>query len=195
DLQVLEKETKPPQPYTEGTLITAMKTAGKTVDSEEAQSILKEVEGIGTEATRANIIETLKQKEYIKVEKNKLVVTNKGILLCQAVEKEPLLTSAEMTAKWESYLLKIGERKGTQTTFLANIQKFVSHLLEVVPGQIQSTDFGSTLQEVKAASEKQEAARHLGICPKCQEQEVLLYQKVAACTSEACDFKRSEGFI
>ncbi|OOL77202.1 DNA topoisomerase III, partial [Enterococcus faecium] len=145
DLQVLEKETKPPQPYTEGTLITAMKTAGKTVDSEEAQSILKEVEGIGTEATRANIIETLKQKEYIKVEKNKLVVTNKGILLCQAVEKEPLLTSAEMTAKWESYLLKIGERKGTQTTFLANIQKFVSHLLEVVPGQIQSTDFGSTL--------------------------------------------------
>ncbi|EPI05711.1 DNA topoisomerase, partial [Enterococcus faecalis 13-SD-W-01] len=58
DLQVLEKETKPPQPYTEGTLITAMKTAGKTVDSEEAQSILKEVEGIGTEATRANIIET-----------------------------------------------------------------------------------------------------------------------------------------
>ncbi|WP_165038288.1 type IA DNA topoisomerase [Enterococcus sp. ZJ1622] len=189
DLQVLEKETKPPKPYTEGTLITAMKTAGKTVDSEEAQSILKEVEGIGTEATRANIIETLKQKEYIKVEKNKLVVTNKGILLCQAVEKEPLLTSAEMTAKWESYLLKIGERKGTQTTFLANIQKFVSHLLEVVPGQIQSTDFGSTLQKVKAASEKQEAARHLGICPKCQEQEVLLYQKVAACTSEVCDFK------
>ncbi|MEJ4273860.1 type IA DNA topoisomerase, partial [Enterococcus faecium] len=104
-------------------------------------------------------------------------------------EEEPLLTSAEMTAKWESYLLKIGERKGTQTTFLANIQKFVSHLLEVVPGQIQSTDFGSTLQEVKAASEKQEAARHLGICPKCQEQEVLLYQKVAACTSEVCDFK------
>lgn len=153
------------------------------------ESILKEVEGIGTEATRANIIEILKQKEYIKVEKNKLVVTNKGILLCQAVEKEPLLTSAEMTAKWESYLLKIGERKGTQTTFLANIQKFVSHLLEVVPGQIQSTDFGSTLQEVKAASEKQEAARHLGICPKCQEQEVILYQKVAACTSEVCDFK------
>ncbi len=135
DLQVLEKETKPPQPYTEGTLITAMKTAGKTVDSEEAQSILKEVEGIGTEATRANIIETLKQKEYIKVEKNKLVVTNKGILLCQAVEKEPLLTSAEMTAKWESYLLKIGERKGTQTTFLANIQKFVSHLLKSYQGK------------------------------------------------------------
>lgn len=189
DLQVLEKETKPPQPYTEGTLITAMKTAGKTVDSEEAQSILKEVEGIGTEATRANIIETLKQKKYIKVEKNKLVVTNKGLLLCQAVEKEPLLTSAEMTAKWESYLLKIGERKGTQEIFLGNIQKFVSHLLEVVPEQIQKTDFGPALQEVKQAKEKQDAESHLGMCPKCQEKEVILYAKVAACLSEACDFK------
>lgn len=189
DLQVLEKETKPPKPYTEGTLITAMKTAGKTVDSEEAQSILKEVEGIGTEATRANIIETLKQKEYIKVEKNKLVVTNKGILLCQAVEKEPLLTSAEMTAKWESYLLKIGERKGTQEIFLGNIQKFVSHLLEVVPEQIQKTDFGPALQEVKQAKEKQDAESHLGTCPKCQEKEVILYAKVAACSSETCDFK------
>ncbi|WP_274599344.1 DNA topoisomerase [Enterococcus faecium] len=91
DLQVLEKETKPPQPYTEGTLITAMKTAGKTVDSEEAQSILKEVEGIGTEATRANIIETLKQKEYIKVEKNKLVVTNKGFCFAKLWKKSRCL--------------------------------------------------------------------------------------------------------
>lgn len=91
DLQVLEKETKPPQPYTEGTLITAMKTAGKTVDSEEAQSILKEVEGIGTEATRANIIETLKQKEYIKVEKNKLVVTNKGFCFAKPWKKSRCL--------------------------------------------------------------------------------------------------------
>ncbi|MFS0969899.1 DNA topoisomerase III [Enterococcus thailandicus] len=189
DLQCVEKETKPPKPYTEGTLITAMKTAGKTVDDEEAQSILKEVEGIGTEATRANIIETLKQKEYIKIEKNKLVVTNKGILLCQAVEKEPLLTSAEMTAKWESYLLKIGDRKGTQDTIIENIKKFVTHLLDVVPGQIQETDFGSTLEEVKQANEKEQAKRHLGTCPKCKSQEILLYNKVAACSSEDCDFK------
>ncbi len=69
DLAAVEKETKPPIPYTEGTLLTAMKTAGKTVDDEKAQEILKEVEGIGTEATRADIIETLKRKEYIVVKK------------------------------------------------------------------------------------------------------------------------------
>lgn len=54
-----------------------MKTANKTVDDEEAIKILQEVEGIGTEATRASIIEALKQKEYIQVIKNKLVVTEK----------------------------------------------------------------------------------------------------------------------
>ncbi|MGH2311336.1 DNA topoisomerase, partial [Enterococcus faecalis] len=78
----------------------------------EAIKILQEVEWIGTEATRASIIEALKQKEYIQVIKNKLVVTEKGKLLCEAVESQHLLTSAEMTAKWEKYLKKTGKREG-----------------------------------------------------------------------------------
>ena len=56
DLQTPQKETTPPVPFTEGTLITAMKTAGKTLDDEEAQAILKDVQGIGTSATRANVL-------------------------------------------------------------------------------------------------------------------------------------------
>ncbi|MEQ7071923.1 DNA topoisomerase, partial [Enterococcus avium] len=80
DVKSAEKETQPPKAFTEGTLLTAMKTANKTVDDEEAIKILQEVEGIGTEATRASIIEALKQKEYIQVIKNKLVVTEKGKL-------------------------------------------------------------------------------------------------------------------
>ena len=67
------------------------------------------------------IIEALKQKEYIQVIKNKLVVTEKGKLLCQAVESQHLLTSAEMTAKWETYLKKIGKREGNQENFINNI--------------------------------------------------------------------------
>ncbi|MCL8496752.1 DNA topoisomerase, partial [Apilactobacillus sp. F1] len=92
DIQLKEKETKPPKPFTEGTLLTAMKTANKTVDNEEAIKILKEVEGIGTEATRASIIETLKQKKYIVSQKNRLTVTEKGKLLCKSVEAQPLLS-------------------------------------------------------------------------------------------------------
>lgn len=114
NVKSVEKETQPPKAFTEGTLLTAMKTANKTVDDEEAIKILQEVEGIGTEATRASIIETLKQKEYIKVVKNKLLVTEKGKLLCQAVKSQHLLTSAEMTAKWEAYLKKIGKEKATK---------------------------------------------------------------------------------
>lgn len=69
DLQVISKDTKPPKAFTEGTLIQAMKTAGKELENEEAQSILKDVEGIGTEATRADVIEKLKSQDYINVVK------------------------------------------------------------------------------------------------------------------------------
>ncbi len=189
DLRSLEKETQPPKPYNEGTLITAMKTAGKTVDSEEAQSILKEVEGIGTEATRANIIETLKQKEYIEVNKNDIQVTAKGITLCKAVAGESLLTSAEMTARWESYLKKIGERQGTPEVFLENIKKFILHLLEVVPEQVKTVDLSeeqSGLMQIEAMEKKND---QVGRCPKCKKGIVMLYPKIATCTNKECDFK------
>lgn len=142
----------------------------KTVYDEEAIKILQEIEGIGTEATRANIIETLKQKEYIKVEKNKLIVTEKGKLLCQAVESQHLLTSAEMTAKWETYLKKIGKKEGNQETFIVNIKKFIVHLIEHVPGDVQKLNFHTYQAEVKKEAEKQT----IGKCPKCGVEKVFL---------------------
>ncbi|WP_410985474.1 DNA topoisomerase III [Bacillus cereus] len=163
DIHLVQKETQPPKLFTEGTLITAMKTAGKTVDDEEAQKLLKEIEGIGTEATRADILETLKNKEYIGSQKNNLVVTEKGKVLCRAVEGEKLLTSAEMTAKWETYLKKIGRREGNIETFLANIQKFVVHLIEKVPGYIAALD----IKEYEVQKQKEEEKSIVGECPKC----------------------------
>ncbi|WP_445513439.1 DNA topoisomerase [Staphylococcus pseudintermedius] len=154
DVKSAEKETQPPKAFTEGTLLTAMKTANKTVDDEEAIKILQEVEGIGTEATRASIIEALKQKEYIQVIKNKLVVTEKGKLLCQAVESQHLLTSAEMTAKWETYLKKIGKREGNQENFINNIKKFIVHLLENVPTDIEKLSFADYQEQKEKEAEK-----------------------------------------
>lgn len=168
---IAEKETTPPKPYTEGTLITAMKTAGKTVDDENKQEILKEVEGIGTEATRASIIEALKNKKYIELHKNKLLMTAKGNVLCQAVSGEKLFTSAEMTAKWEEQLKRIGQRDGTQERFLTNIKKFLVHLIEEVPSFISDLDL-TTYQEARL--EEQNAAS-IGSCPKCNG--VLLERK------------------
>ncbi|HAP3021341.1 TPA: DNA topoisomerase 3 [Enterococcus faecalis] len=163
-VDIVEKETTPPKPYTEGTLITAMKTAGKTVDDENEQEILKEVEGIGTEATRASIIEALKNKKYIELQKNNLLMTAKGNVLCQAVSGEKLFTSAEMTAKWEEQLKRIGQREGTQEHFLTNIKKFLVHLIEEVPSFISELDLTS-YQEARSEETK---AMSVGSCPKCE---------------------------
>lgn len=167
NIRLVEKETQPPKPFTEGTLITAMKTAGKTVDDEKAQEMLKEIEGIGTEATRASIIETIKNRDYIEAQKNNLFVTEKGKVLCLAIESEPLLASAEMTAKWETYLKKIGRKEGDAEIFLANIQKFINHLIEAVPSQIESVDFSAF--EVKEEFKSKYASKRtaVGKCPKC----------------------------
>ncbi|PFX43669.1 DNA topoisomerase III [Bacillus toyonensis] len=163
DIHLVQKETQPPKFFTEGTLITAMKTAGKTVDDEKAQELLKEIEGIGTEATRASIIETIKDRKYIDTQKNNLVVTEKGKVLCRAVEGEKLLTSAEMTARWETYLKKIGRKEGNMETFLTNIQKFIVHLIEKVPDYIEGLD----IKEYEVQKQKEEEKSIVGKCPKC----------------------------
>ena len=190
NVKSIEKETQPPKAFTEGTLLTAMKTANKTVDDEEAIKILQEVEGIGTEATRASIIETLKQKEYIKVVKNKLIVTEKGKLLCQAVKSQHLLTSAEMTAKWETYLKKIGKREGNQENFLNNIKKFIVHLLEAVPSDIEKISF-SDYQEQK---EKEAEKNIVGKCPKCGNNIVLKKSFYGCSNYPNCTFTLANNF-
>lgn len=78
--------------------INMMKTCGKMLENEEDTEILKEVEGLGTEATRSGIIETIKKNGYITVTKNIVNVTKKGEILCEAIEGN-LLASPLMTAK------------------------------------------------------------------------------------------------
>ncbi|WP_186672923.1 DNA topoisomerase III [Sporosarcina sp. BP05] len=189
-ISLAEKETQPPKPYTEGTLITAMKTAGKTVDDEQAQELLKEIEGIGTEATRANVIETLKNRKYMITDKNNLVVTEKGKILCKAVEGEPLLTSAEMTAKWETYLKKIGRKEGSAEKFLENIQKFILHLIEKAPVHIAGLDT-SSYEKQKVKEEEKDI---VGKCPKC-EGNITAKKSFYGCTNYPnCKFTLSDNF-
>ena len=116
NIDIKEGKTQPPKPYTEGQLISMMKTCGKLVDDKDETEILKEVEGLGTEATRSGIIETIKRHGYIDVTKNIVSITDKGRVLCQAIEGN-LLASPSMTAKWETYLRKIGNGEGSGTDF------------------------------------------------------------------------------
>ena len=133
--EMYEGITKPPNLYTEGQLINLMKNCGKQLEDQDDTDILKDVEGIGTEATRADVIEKLQSHNYIKVTKNKVEITQKGILLCNAVSGT-LLSSAEMTAKWEKALKNISNSKMDFKTFIANIGKYLHHQINVIDEEL-----------------------------------------------------------
>ncbi|MDR2472480.1 MAG: DNA topoisomerase 3, partial [Tannerella sp.] len=104
-----EKQTAPPKPYTEATLLRAMETAGKFVENEELRDALKD-NGIGRPSTRAAIIETLFKRNYIRKERKNLIATTTGVELINVIHEE-LLKSAELTGQWEKKLREI--EKGT----------------------------------------------------------------------------------
>lgn len=161
-LETKEGKTQPPNYYTEGTLLTAMKHVGRAMDDKDSKDILKETEGIGTEATRASIIETLKKHDYITISKSKIYVTEKGELLCRIIAEDEI-ANAGMTAQWERYLKKIRSQQGTQEAFLGSIERFVQHLIEKVPQNFQ--DKKENIADVAGHMEQENV---MGTCPKCQ---------------------------
>lgn len=187
-VRIHQGTTQPPKPFTEGQLVQMMKTCGKLIEDDAESDILKEVEGIGTEATRASIIETIKRHGYIDVQKNIVSITEKGKVLCQAIAGS-LLASPIMTAKWESYLRKISAGTGTQQAFLQNIEKFLRHLIETAPQIIQTTD-------ITAAAELAEPAVKgpIAKCPSCHQGELLEKKSFYGCSryQEGCKFTISK---
>lgn len=180
--EVVAKKTTPPKPYTEGTLIAAMKKAGQSLDKTE-KAIMKEVEGIGTEATRAGIIDRLKEKNYIQVKKNKLIVTSQGGLLCEAASVNPLLVSPKLTAEWETALKQVGTGQITQDKFLGNIKTFVTRLVAETPGAIQSS------KQIQGRMNEVQLENVLGSCPVCQTGKIVNKGKVFGCSNyPTCEF-------
>ncbi|MFB5086328.1 DNA topoisomerase 3 [Psychrobacillus sp. PGGUH221] len=184
DITIKEGKTMPPKPYTEGQLIAMMKTCGKLVEDKGETEILKEVEGLGTEATRSGIIETIKKHGYIDVTKNIVSITNKGRVLCQAIEGN-LLASPSMTAKWETYLRKIGNGEGSQERFLNSIGKFINSLLQEVPNQLKSKNIDIKLIPSKTSSSKYTKYKQEPIapCPKCKEGSIVARKGFYGCTN------------
>lgn len=168
-----EGKTTPPKPYSEGGLIDLMKRAGNLVEDDEESEILKEVEGIGTEATRSNIIETVKEKGYIEVKKNVVTATEKAKILCECIEGT-LLSSPSMTAKWETYLKKIGNGNGSVDAFIKNIEKFILHLLETAPEKMSSA-------KIEQAISDEKQSQSLGVCPCCKKGEMVDKKTFVGC--------------
>ena len=128
--ELLEKWTQPPKPYTEGTLVRAMETAGKFVDDEELRDAMKE-QGIGRPATRAEIIKTLYKRNYIQKVKKNITATQTGIELIATIRNE-LLKSAELTGQWEKKLRDIEKRQYEAKTFIEELKVMLTSVVNDV---------------------------------------------------------------
>lgn len=125
-----EKWTTPPKYYTEATLLRAMETAGKFVDDEELRAALKE-NGIGRPSSRANIIETLFKRRYIKRERKNIVATPTGIELIDLI-KEELLKSCELTGIWEKKLRDIEHGQYDAGQFVSELKGQITTIVNDV---------------------------------------------------------------
>lgn len=125
-----EKQTTPPAYYTEATLLRAMETAGKFVDNEELRAAMKE-NGIGRPSSRANIIETLFRRHYIKRERKRIVATPTGIALVNIIQEE-LLKSPELTGIWEKKLRDIEHKKYDAGTFINELKQQITDIVNHV---------------------------------------------------------------
>lgn len=139
--------TKPPAAFTEGSIIQAMENIAKYVDDPEEKKLLKEGDGIGTAATRAGIIDKLKERKFIEVKKKKLVSTELGRSFLQIVP--PHLQSPSLTAQAERELKKI--QAGSES-----IDNFI---------QAQTTALHASMQELKTVNSQHASAAEK--CPAC----------------------------
>ncbi len=135
-LETRQKQTNPPRYFTEGTLIRAMESIGLQVNDKVLRKILRETAGLGTQATRANIIQTLFQREFIKKEKKLIKATPLG---CQLIDRLPdSIKDPVLTAQWEQQLDDIASGKTRDIdSFLQqqiSLVKAILHQSENLPG-------------------------------------------------------------
>ena len=166
---ITEHKTKPKPLYTEATLLSAMENAGKEVKEDDKRKAMAEC-GIGTPATRANIIETLILRDYIRRDKKSIIPTEKGLAVYEIV-KDKKIANAEMTGSWELALAAIEAGKMPSDKFSQGINSYVETICE----------------ELLSLSSEQKSYP-VYRCPKCGQQSVGIYAKVAKCRHETCGF-------
>lgn len=129
-------KTTPPPRYTEATLLSAMEHPAGQVADRGLSKILEETSGLGTPATRADIIEKLFSAFYVERRGKELVPTSKGIQLVELVPEE--LRSAEMTAKWEDQLAAIAKGKASDQAFVDGMRRYAAELVTQVKASDQT---------------------------------------------------------
>ena len=161
DVVAEKKATKPPKPYTEASLLSAMEHAGRLIEDEELREQMKDA-GLGTPATRAAIIERLLQVQYIERKAKNLMPTEKGMKLIAVVPEE--LKSAVTTGKWEKGLGSIAKGTMNGARFMGSINRYVHYIIGSVKAADKSIAFPP---DPKRGTGKPRGAESLGLCPVC----------------------------
>lgn len=188
----LEKQTKPPKQYTEASLLRAMETAGKQVDDDELRDLMKE-NGIGRPSTRANIIETLFRRKYVKRNKKQLIPTVTGIQLIDTIKNE-LLKSAELTGSWEKQLKDIEKGEFSASAFIRGMKRMVDALVYEVRSEKVQTRISAVNNKPAGkpkAKSKSKTEKLIGTaCPKCKSGQLLKGKSAYGCNlyGKSCDF-------
>ncbi|WP_020505068.1 type IA DNA topoisomerase [Lamprocystis purpurea] len=198
-LEVCERETSPPRAYTDATLLAAMKNAGRTIEDRELAQAMK-ASGLGTPATRAEMIEKLIRTGYVERQRKQLRATEKGRVLIERVALP--LKSPELTAAWEQQLREVEEGSRPVAAFYQGIVDLVRDLIpKVWAGPAFSPEQVATAQAAKAQGARPGAAARrgksaaprpagLGSCPLCKQGEIQETTRAFGCSRyrEGCTF-------
>ena len=134
--KLVASKTKPPARHTEATLLSAMEHPGKLIEDQKLREAMDQSHGLGTPATRAEIIEKLFNSFYMNRQGKEILPTSKGIQLIGLVPPE--LKSPELTAKWEQQLTEISKGRANSQTFMTGIRGYATQLVSTVIGSAQT---------------------------------------------------------
>ncbi len=166
---LLARKTTPPPLYTEGTLLSAMETAGKELEDESQRERLKDL-GIGTPATRASIIETLYKRAYIEQKGKSIIPTERGLYVYEAV-KDMQIADVQMTGSWEKTLYDIENQKSEYESFMEAIKIYTAQVTKEI------LSIPTPTSHLKGHP-----------CPKCKNGTVHFRPKSLKCDHPDCDF-------
>ncbi|MCL2604145.1 MAG: DNA topoisomerase 3 [Defluviitaleaceae bacterium] len=179
-VNIKEGHTSPPKSFTEDTLLSAMESAGVEDMPEDAER-----KGIGTPATRAEIIETLLRREYI-IRKNKLILpTEKGIGVIKVLPDADSIKSPILTAQWESDLKRVERGELSAAEFITAISNYVSNA--VMENKTVPNDKKSLFASVSNGDYNSKPAEILGVCPRCNN-DVVDNRDMFSCMNRWCKF-------
>ncbi len=175
--QVTTGKTSPPARYTEATLLTAMEHPQSQVQDKALSKILEQTSGLGTPATRADIIEKLFSTFYVERRGKELVPTSKGIQLIGLVPED--LRSAALTAQWEDRLAAIAKGEARDQQFVEEMRRYAASLVE----QVKASD-------AKYTHDNQTRKP----CPECGKNLLLVKGKrgeMLVCPDRECGYRRA----